>query len=142
MAINETGKDVGKMTKKEFKKFMDYEGIHDVYHEFVKRFKNKDYTHKGKGYDLMQKVAKFAEKYPKDIEIVRCDDSYHAGSDLVMIHHFYKRGKNRGKNWGTSVIFIPQCSGEDPIEFFLYPNHQKNLLKVLTRAYKKAIKEY
>jgi hypothetical protein len=104
--------------------------IHTIWHEFARRFKKCE---KGQdryryvGYDLMGRVEKWAEKYPKDVRIAAIDDSYFASSYLVLIEHRTKRSY-----MGTTAVVIPQCSGEDPLEFFMYPGHQKSLLGALT----------
>lgn len=55
-----------------------------------------------------------------------CDDTYFASSNLVLIEHASKT-----EYMGTTVVFIPQCTGEDPVEFFLYPGHRECLVKFL-----------
>ena len=119
--------------------------IHRVWHEFQKNFlviiknktptiinKKKFYFGKEKwrwiGYELIARVEKWAEKYKKDITIVRCDDNSHAGSIMVLIQH---RKQHNAEYMGTSIVFIPQCTGEDPSRIFLYPNHHDNLFKAL-----------
>lgn len=107
--------------------------VHDVWHDFRKRFMN-DLTFKYKGYELMQKVTRWAKKYPADVQIVGVDDNHFCGSDLVLID-----SKTRDTYMGTSVVYIPQCSGEDPIQFFLYPSHREALLAALTTIKKAAL---
>lgn len=128
--------------------------IHTVYHAFLDKFKptvalkNKKPVKVGKhkvylskeewkwiGYDLMTRVASFAKLYPDDVHIVHCDDNWHAGSDLVLIYH--RHGKTF---FGTTVVFIPQCTGENPTMFFLYDDHRRNLIKEL-RNISKFIKD-
>jgi hypothetical protein len=47
-------------------------------------------------------------------------------NDLVLIKH-----RSR-KDWhGVTAIVIPQCSGDDPLAFFMYPGHQKGIIKAL-----------
>lgn len=83
------------------------------------------------GYDMMERVAEFAKKYP-EIKIGRCDDSCHSGSNIVFIPHRDKLAKKKeDKYWGTTVIVIPQCDGQYPCEFFLDPDHRNQLLKTL-----------
>jgi len=59
---------------------------------------------------------------------VRVDDGAHCGSDLMCIMH-----QCRYQFMGMSVVFIPQCTGEPPTQFFLYPGHLDGLLDMLTR---------
>lgn len=88
-----------------------------------------------KGWPLMQALNAFARKNPKDVQVVGCDDSLFANSDLFLIDHKVPRAY-----MGTTVLFVPQCTGEDPISFFLYPNHVDALLKALKRVKKKHTK--
>lgn len=140
------------------------DGIHKVFHEFCKKFykykrvritgllkKHKVFGNskyhnvrdgwKYAGYKLMQEVEKFAEKYPKDIEVVNIDDSCHASSSLVLIHHIPTTGPDKGKNWGTTAIVVTQCDGQPPCEFFMYPGHQKSFISALRKVQGKAIIE-
>jgi hypothetical protein len=103
--------------------------IHTVWHEFARRFKHKDgFAYRWIGYDLMMRVEKWAAKYPKDVEIASIDDSYFTSSVLVLIEH-----KTARSYMGTTVVVIPQCSGESPLEFFLYPCDRQGLLKALRK---------
>jgi hypothetical protein len=100
---------------------------HTVWHEFMKRFKTKDGSgYLWKGYDFMGRVQKWARRYPKDVRITSIDDSYFAGSILVLVEH-----KTPRSYMGTTVVVVPQCSGESPLEFFMYPGHRRELLKAL-----------
>ncbi len=102
--------------------------VHFVWHEFTKEFIIEHYppTFKDVGHDLMRAIEKWAKKYPKDVRILSCDDSYHCGSILVLIEH-----KAKNSYMGTSVVYIPQCTGEQPSVFFLYPGHTKALISAL-----------
>ena len=80
---------------------------------------------KYKGYELMKRVERFAQKNPT-IRIASVDDSYFSGSMIVFIPHECKE-----EYWGTTAVLIPQCSGEPPTEFFLYPGHVRGLIEVL-----------
>lgn len=124
--------------------------VHHVFHEFSHKFSPyvptgetyKDW--KGKvcprmeekwkwtGYDLMERVAQWAKKYPKFVTITRCDDDYHSGSNLVLIEHRKLSGKDR--YMGTSVIYIPQCNGDKPTRLFLYPSHHDELIRALGKT--------
>ena len=101
--------------------------IHRVYHEFVRRFMTKDGDGwKYEGYDLMQRVERWAEKHPSEVKITNCDDDHHSSSALVLIEH-----RCTNDYMGTTVVFIPQCTGESPIRFFLYPNSRDCLVDCL-----------
>jgi hypothetical protein len=105
--------------------------IHAVWYEFARRFKTKNgFKYRSKGHDLMIDVEKWAKRHPKDVRIVGVDDSYFASSFMVLIEH-----KTTRSYMGTSVVVIPQCTGEDPLEFFLYPSHRKGLMETLRSIY-------
>lgn len=96
-----------------------------VWWSFQKSFMKKDDSWRVIGYKLMERVERWAKKQPKDfVRIVSVDDAYFSTSLLVLIEH-----KTDDSYMGTSVVFIPQCTGENPIRFFLYPEFE--LLKVL-----------
>lgn len=103
--------------------------MHLVWWDFQRRFINKKGKFTKLGYPLMKAVERWAAKYPMDVEICTVDDSYHAGSALVLVQH---RMSPR-KVWGVSVVYIPQCTGESPISFFLYPSHYRELAPALAR---------
>jgi len=96
--------------------------IHKLYHRYI-ALKNK--AKQESNYDAMVLAEKFANKNPS-VKIVGVDDDVHAGSDLVIIPHIDKYHL-----WGLSVEYIPQCTGESPIRFFLYPGHLKRLIETL-----------
>lgn len=125
--------------------------VHYVYHKFLNKFmttkRGKFYTMKIKnkkgqivkkrfqsykdefkfiGYKLMIEAEKFAKLYPDYVQVVRCDDDWHAGSSLIIIQH-----KNKKDYMGTTIQYIPQCTGEQPIRFFLYDSHRTSLIKAL-----------
>jgi len=103
--------------------------IHTIWWEFAKRFMLPDpggLAFKWSGHELSRKVVKWAAKYPKDVRIISCDDAFHASSQLVLIEH-----RKRDRYMGTTVCYIPQCTGEQPICFFLYPSHRSGLITAL-----------
>ena len=73
------------------------------------------------GYEVMCRVKKWVNRYCPEIRMVHCDDSCHAGSDILLIPH---------PEHGITVIFIPQCTGIQN-QFFLYEGHYKMLMKEL-----------
>lgn len=94
--------------------------IHRVWHAFCRRFGGgPDQKWKLKGYAFMQAVERWAKKYP-EVQVVSVDDNHHAGSYLVLVPHYDEIQK---EYWGTTLVYIPQCSGEDAIDFFMYPGH-------------------
>lgn len=94
--------------------------VHDLYHKFTSRMGNNV-----TGSDAMDLAEEFADRN-KDMFVVRVADSLHANSDLCLIPHADKEEYR-----GTSVWFIPQCTGERG-EFFLYPQHLDKLIEALT----------
>jgi hypothetical protein len=122
-------------TKKESLKFVqnfkhmweDARKLHRVYHRFVALYGNQMAGWKFKGYELMCRVEKWAKHYPNDVRISSIDDSHFCGSILVFIDH-----KSADAWHGVSVIVIPQCTGESPVEFFMYPESVKDAQKVLS----------
>lgn len=115
--------------------------IHKVWFDFLKKFKKTvkldnggtDEKYKYYGYDLIEKVEKWSDKYPDDVKICNVDDSSHSGSILVLIEH-----KTKSEYFGTTAIMISQCSGSPPVEFFLYPHHRENLISALVKIDKVA----
>lgn len=73
------------------------------------------------GYEVMERIEKYIKKSIPEIKIVRCDDSYHAGSDLLLVPH---------PGHGITIIFIPQLTGVQN-QFFLYEGHYKMLMSAL-----------
>src|SRR6267142_360604 len=102
--------------------------LHSVWHDYMRSF--IDVKKPLKGYSLMVAVEKWAKKYPKDVTICSVDDAYHAGSVLVLIQHKL----SPRKVWGVTVVYIPQCTGENQINFFLYPCHYKPLAVALSKV--------
>lgn len=97
--------------------------MHKLWHSFTETFCKKETDEKGcrlwkwKGYPLMQRVDKWRKKNP-EVMSVKVDDAVHAGSRLIFIPH-----EDDYTYMGCTVVYIPQCTGEDPICFFLYPCH-------------------
>lgn len=106
--------------------------VHRVWHDFHKHFLTRADKWRWSGYDLMKRVERWSKQYPDDVRIVSVDDDAFACSDLVLIEH---RAKNQ--YMGTTAVFIPQCTGELPVRFFLYPQHLFGLVRAL-RAIRRA----
>jgi len=84
-------------------------------------------------------MERLAKRFPEHIHNARVDDDYHASSDLWFISHFYDDEKVGRGYWGTSVVYIGQCSDDPPVRFFLYPDsHMKYVLATATKLHKKA----
>lgn len=102
------------------------DNVHYLWHKFLNKFQDKAGRWKLIGYPLMMRVEEWIKKYPHDIQLVQCDDSVHASSSLILFEH-----KCKNDYMGTTVVYIPQCTGEQPIEFFLYPDNVTSLIKAL-----------
>lgn len=130
-----------KMTAEEKRRFMtemfpkSSNSVSRVYLSFVKAFmKEEEWEWKWIGYDLMKRVEKWAKKYPSEVHIVGVDDDVFASSVLVLIE-----ARTHDSYMGTSVIYIPQCTGEKPIRFFLYPCHRAGLITALKEIAKEEV---
>ncbi len=134
---------VRKMTKKELahfnKKHLFHpsrdDNIHYVWHKLVNAL-GKDWeenTIQDAKINLGGICGRFAKRFPETVTALRCDDSYHASSDLILISHEAKR------SWmGVTVLMFPQCDGRPPAQFFLYENHIDDLIKTLTKIRKRS----
>jgi len=80
------------------------------------------------GYELMTAVEKWAKRWPKDVAICCIDDAHFSSSSIVFILCWDKQTKK--KLFGTSVVVIPQNSGQ-PCDFFMYPQHRQEMLLAL-----------
>jgi len=83
---------------------------------------------KWSGYELMERIYKWAKKYPEDVIICGIDDTHFASSDIVFVLHRIKR-----RLWGTSCYVITQCDGIPPKEFFMYPGHREGIQEALAK---------
>jgi len=123
------------MTKKELKKWVKMCKEQDrkckewnkLWHTFSNKLSS---PFKYKGYDLMERVERFAKKHPT-VKIAHVDDSYFSSSYIAFFPHECK-----DEYWGTTALLIPQCSGEPATAFFLYPGHVDGLIKVLQEIQK------
>lgn len=86
---------------------------------------------KYEGYELMERIGRWAKKYPKDVFVCGIDDTVFTSSDIVFILHRIKR-----KLWGTSVVVITQCDNLPPKEFFMYPGHRAGIQMALAQMAK------
>ncbi len=104
--------------------------VHRAYHDFKKKFREPRDGQRDAwvsiGYPLIRDVEKWARKWPDHVKVIRVDDNVNAGSRLVFI-----TSKTARRFHGTSVVFIPQCTGEDPSIFFLYDHHSADLVATL-----------
>lgn len=106
--------------------------IHKISHAFTRA------TEEMSGYPMMTAARRWADKHPERVMVSRVDDDFHAGSLLAFITHEVPKGPK--KTWfGVSVHYIPQCTGEKPIRFFLYPGHVDELIDTLQKIRKKSL---
>lgn len=89
-------------------------------------FNEKELYKRLVGYEIMERIRKWVERYCPEIKRISCDDSVYAGSNIFLIPH---------PKHGITVLFIPQCTDTQNI-FFLYENHCKILIKELTEMRK------
>ena len=85
-------------------------------------------VHKGfkwSGYELMERLERFAKRNP-GVVALGCDDHYHASSTVCIIPH-----RSRTKYWGSTVVIAPQLGIFPATEFFLYPGHAAELARAL-----------
>lgn len=78
------------------------------------------------GHEVIDKIERYIKRCCQEIKIIRCDDSLHAGSIILLIPH---------PKHGITVMFIPQCTGIQN-QFFLYKQDYKQLVKELTKMEK------
>lgn len=113
--------------------------IHVQWHAFKKRFYGVD-PHgppRVRGYEMMCELDEFCAEFPDHTHVARIDDSYHSGSRLLFIEQ-----RNEKEYWGTSVVVIPQCSGEAPLSFFMYPNHFQSVLQAMAAIQRHDLPEF
>lgn len=126
---------VGWDFQKTFYKYKRVEVNPELRKKFPKMYKSKYQDvrdgWKWTSYTLMTRVREWAKKYPEDVIVCRIDDSFFASSDLVFILHRVKR-----RLWGTTVVVIPQCDGQPPCEYFMYPSHREGIQKALEKMSK------
>jgi hypothetical protein len=126
---------LNKIQRKELRKDLlgdKKDDIHGLYHKMMKTVGNgAGQGFSNSGYEMMGKMDKFVQKNPS---IIACgvDDDYHASSDVFLIPH-----QNSKQFWGVTALYVPQCTGEKPIRFFLYPEHLKGLIAGLNEMAKR-----
>jgi hypothetical protein len=109
--------------------------MHKLIHTFQRMFLNResDNDWKWQGWELMKRIER-AEKGPlKGIQLLRCDDNYHASSMLAVIPHEVRIDGRLDEYWGTTIVYVSQCSGEPPVRLFLYDSHARPLHTLLGR---------
>ena len=111
--------------------FSESKGVHALWRRYQRLFKDCESSaiptpYKYYGYDLMCRISRWAKRYPDDVRVCSIDDSVYAGSMLVFVEHRTKKSYH-----GTTVIVIPQCTGEQPLEFFMYADHLTGVMKAI-----------
>lgn len=93
-------------------------------HDFGRLFKNDDGTWKYQGYELMELVEQWAERYD-GVHLLHCDDATHANSTICIIEN------QMSNEWmGLMVYVIPQHHA--PCGYFLYPEDHDSMLVCLS----------
>lgn len=83
---------------------------------------------------FMQAMHRLQKKFPEYIFEARVDDNCFAGSDLWFVSHKYEDPTLGRAYWGTSILYIGQCSDDRPVLFFAYPDsHMKSILSVVQK---------
>jgi hypothetical protein len=117
--------------------------MHRLYQTFTKRYLKltvADNEWKWQGWELMKRIERAANGPLRGIKLLRCDDNYHASSMLAVIPHEVRIGTRLDEYWGTTIVYVSQCSGEPPVRLFLYGSHAKplhTLLGQIVRAHEK-----
>ena len=84
------------------------------------------------GFEAMEWMEKYAKKH-KEILYCHCDDDVFSNSDVWLVPHFCGK-KSLGRSWmGVTILYIPQCTGERPTNFFLYPGDDQKMSKALAQ---------
>lgn len=107
------------------------DALHHVSHHFQRTFMTDNREWKCIGFELMEKVDKWAKKFPTEVHLSHIDDDFHANSLAVFISH-----RTPKRYMGVSVVIIPQCTGEKPMTFFLYPSDLKSFRDITAKLYK------
>lgn len=105
---------------------MSEEPKENAWSSFCSAFTEKN-GYRWSGDQLIDRIEEWAKAWPEDVELAGCDDTCHAKSLLCLIAH---RGVT-GELEGTTVVFVPQCTGEGPTVFILWPEETKRLIGVL-----------
>jgi len=125
-----------KMTKSEHRQAKAYladtwkhaSKVNSLYHAVRSLLSSEDGNWKLKGYAAICKMDKFVKKHPAILEF-GVDDSCATSSSVYIIPHCMA-----GDFSSVSLLYIPQCSGEDPIFLHMYPENISDVIKVLQSA--------
>ena len=109
-----------------------YHGMYNIMKEIVN---SEEYENQHVMYDYEDAVRIYNDNMnniEKDgrppIETVHVDDDWHTSSEVYIIPHC--------SDWqwmGVTVEYVPQCTGEQPIRFFLYPHALDKMIEALQR---------
>ena len=102
--------------------------VHHVWHELQLALPDgwaDECSQEGK-IQIMDVIEEFATKYPDQVLISGCDDTYFSTSQLVLVTH-----EARDAFMGTTVLLITQCDEQPPAQFFLYPGHADGMADAL-----------
>lgn len=128
------GAEARRITKYIRMQYREAMALGRVFHDFCRNFLDsgrEGSPWKYRGATLMERIERWALKYPDFVRITQTDDSYHMNSLLCIIEH------RTARSWmGLTVISVPQ-NGEEPGQFFLYPEDQDALMNALTALMEK-----
>lgn len=94
--------------------------IHTQWHEVSRMMGDES------GYPLLNIIDEIADKFPDHVHVASVDDGHHCGSSIMFVEH-----RSDEYYWGTSAVVVPQCTGEEPLQFFMYPGHMQSVLQCL-----------
>lgn len=110
--------------------------VHHLWHPIIEALDPRPADgYEGKvGWEAMKWMERYAKRHP-EIVYCHCDDSCFSNSAVWLVPHF-SDGK-LGREWmGVSALYIPQCTDERPISFFLYPGDDHGLVVGLRKMIK------
>jgi len=122
------------MSEREEEEMAELEELHGPYWRFQEHMKQWYHDERGEfdptqliGYECQERIEEYAKTHKDEIVIIYCDDNYYTLSILVLIPH-----KSKKEYWGTTVIFVPQCSGIRN-ELFLCADSHVDLYQALDK---------
>lgn len=83
------------------------------------------------GWDAIRKAEAWVDR-TRGVYNVGLDDDMATSSALIVVPH-----EDRKTYHGATFMFIPQCTGEKPIRFFMYDHSVVQLMKVLKKLHAK-----
>jgi len=120
--------------------YPDDENVHHLFHKMTDAVDEWKEENPGVfGYKLM----KFMEDTVNNdvflrnhVTVAYVDDDSHASSVVFLVPHY-----TNYRYMGTSVWYVPQCTGEEDIRFFLYPGAHREMIRALNLIVEKYFDE-